>query len=88
LCTHRHSLDGLRELLPPEMCIVERVHCGLADVPGVPQRMMKPLSKLLGETELGLCDLAVIGHRTGGAEEAEPQRRERKWSLEIMDNGE
>jgi 4-amino-4-deoxy-L-arabinose transferase-like glycosyltransferase len=86
LCTHRHSLDGLKELLPPETCIVERVHCGLADVPAVPQRVMKPLSKLLGETELGLCDVAVIGHRSGGAEEAEPPRRERQWMPDIMDN--
>jgi 4-amino-4-deoxy-L-arabinose transferase-like glycosyltransferase len=86
LCTHRHSLDGLKELLPPEVCIVERVHCGLADVPGVPERVMKPLSKLLGETEQGLCDVAVIVPRIGGAEEAEPHRREPKWTLEIMDD--
>src|SRR5262249_17793509 len=30
LCTHRHSLRGLKELLPPEVCVVESVHLDLA----------------------------------------------------------
>jgi hypothetical protein len=71
LCTHRHSLHGLKELLPPEVCVVESVHVGLGDVPGVPHRFRKPLANLMGETALGLCDVAVIGPRTGDAEEAE-----------------
>jgi hypothetical protein len=75
----------LKQLLPPEMCVVESVHLGLADMPGVPESAMKPLAKMMGETALGLCDVAVIGSRTGGAEEAEPLGREPKWIPEIID---
>jgi hypothetical protein len=60
LCTHRHSLRGLRELLPPDVRIVEAVPFGLADLPGVPPRLMKLLVRLMGETALGLCDIAVV----------------------------
>jgi hypothetical protein len=60
LCTHRHSLAALDELLPPEMSIAESRHFGLADIPGVPRRWMKPLTKLMGETAMGLADVAVI----------------------------
>jgi hypothetical protein len=60
LCTHRHSLRGLRELLPPEVRIVDEVHFGLRDIPGVPRAVMKPLTLLMGETALGLCDVAVV----------------------------
>jgi 4-amino-4-deoxy-L-arabinose transferase-like glycosyltransferase len=60
LCTHRHSLQGLRQLLPPDVRVVEEVRFGLADIPGVPPRLMKVLVRLMGETALGLCDLAVV----------------------------
>jgi 4-amino-4-deoxy-L-arabinose transferase-like glycosyltransferase len=60
LCTHRHSLVGLKQLLPPEVRISHEVRMGLPDVPGVPAALMKPLRKLMGETALGLSDLAVI----------------------------
>jgi 4-amino-4-deoxy-L-arabinose transferase-like glycosyltransferase len=60
LCTHRHSLLGLHQLLPPDARIVEEVHYGLANIPGVPPRLMKVLVQLMGETALGLCDIAVI----------------------------
>jgi 4-amino-4-deoxy-L-arabinose transferase-like glycosyltransferase len=63
LCTHRHSLQGLHELLPPDVCIVEEVRLGLADLPGVPPRLMKQLARLMGETALGLCDIAVVEPR-------------------------
>jgi 4-amino-4-deoxy-L-arabinose transferase-like glycosyltransferase len=63
LCTHRHSLRGLRQLLPPEMAVTEAVHLGLRDLPGVPRVARKPLALLLGETALGLCDLAVVEPR-------------------------
>jgi hypothetical protein len=63
LCTHRHSLEGLRQLLPPEVHVVDSVRIGLTDIPGVPARWMKPLAKLLGETALGLCDIAVVERR-------------------------
>lgn len=60
LCTHRHSLQGLRQLLPPDVRIVEEVRFGLTDIPGVPPRLMKMLVQLMGETALGLCDIAVV----------------------------
>jgi 4-amino-4-deoxy-L-arabinose transferase-like glycosyltransferase len=60
LCTHRHSLEGLKQLLPPEVRVVKEVRMGLQDIPGVPKSLMKPLALLMGETALGLADLAVI----------------------------
>jgi hypothetical protein len=60
LCTHRHSLAGLHQLLPPDVRIVEEVHFGLEDIQGVPPRLMKMLVQLMGETALGLCDIAVV----------------------------
>jgi hypothetical protein len=60
LCTHRHSLRGLKQLLPPEIRITDEVHLGLKDIPGVPPALMKPLALLMGETALGLCDVAVV----------------------------
>jgi 4-amino-4-deoxy-L-arabinose transferase-like glycosyltransferase len=60
LCTHRHSLEGLKQLLPPEVRVTHERRMGLADIPGVPRWLMKPLAKLMGETALGLSDLAVV----------------------------
>jgi hypothetical protein len=60
LCTHRSSLCGLRQLLPPEVAVVESVSLGLRDIPGVPKSIMKPLNLMMGETALGLCDIAVV----------------------------
>jgi hypothetical protein len=60
LCTHRHSLVGLKQLLPPEVRITREVRMGLPDVPGVPPWLMRPLRRLMGETALGLSDLAVV----------------------------
>jgi hypothetical protein len=45
------------------MEIVHEVHFGLQEIPGVPRSMMKPLLGLMGETALGLCDVAVVEHR-------------------------
>ncbi len=60
LCTHRHSLKGLKELLPPEVRIVHEVRMGLTPIRGVPPRLMERLARLMGETALGLSDLAVV----------------------------
>src|SRR5262245_13813299 len=68
LCTHRHALDGLRELLPPEVRIVKTAHFGLGPIPGAPGALGGRLRRLLGDTALGLSDLAVVEY--GGAEEA------------------
>src|SRR5262249_31576663 len=35
LCTHRSSLEGLKQLLPPEVEVVEEVRLGLGDIRGV-----------------------------------------------------
>jgi hypothetical protein len=60
LFTHRHSLQGLRFALPAELRIVDVKHLGLGDLPGVPANIMSRLSWLMGETSLGLCDVAVV----------------------------
>jgi 4-amino-4-deoxy-L-arabinose transferase-like glycosyltransferase len=60
LCTHRHSRQQLHQLLPPEVRIVEEVHVGLEELPGVPASLRKGLAVLMGETALGLSDLAVV----------------------------
>jgi hypothetical protein len=67
LCTHRHSLQGLRQLLPPEVCLVDEVRLELTELPGVPRRLRRPLALLMGETALGLGDVAVVERRQWGA---------------------
>jgi hypothetical protein len=63
LCTHRHALRGLKQLLPPDTPVLESVHHGLGPIPGVPRGPMRVLAKLMGETALGLCDVAVVEPR-------------------------
>jgi 4-amino-4-deoxy-L-arabinose transferase-like glycosyltransferase len=60
LCTHRSSLAGLKEWLPPEVRIVEEKHFPLGQIPGLPEWLSKKVVKLAGETPFGLCDIAVI----------------------------
>ncbi len=60
LCTHRHSLEGLRQLLPPEVRIAETHHLGLPDVPFVPGSMQTQVRNLMGRTALGLSDVVVV----------------------------
>lgn len=60
LCTHRSSLAGLKQLLPPEVVITREVRLGLRDLSGVPPWLMKPLRKIMGETALGLGDICVV----------------------------
>jgi 4-amino-4-deoxy-L-arabinose transferase-like glycosyltransferase len=75
LCTRRHSLADLDELLPPEVGIVAAHHFGLSDIPGVPKRWMKPLAKLMGETALGLADIAIVERLPAGQHRPPPERR-------------
>jgi 4-amino-4-deoxy-L-arabinose transferase-like glycosyltransferase len=63
LCTHRHSLQGLRESLPPELRLVDETHFGLRNVSGLPDWLDRKLARMLGETALGLCDAAVVERR-------------------------
>ena len=65
LCTHRHSLQGLRQLLPPELRLVEETHLGMDGLRGVPDWLEKKLTHLAGETALGLCDIAIVEHIPG-----------------------
>jgi 4-amino-4-deoxy-L-arabinose transferase-like glycosyltransferase len=63
LCTHRHSLLGLRQALPPELRLRDGAHFGLAAIPGVPAWLMPKVARWAGETALGLCDVAVVERR-------------------------
>lgn len=63
LCTHRHSLRGLREALPPELKLVDETHFGLGQASGLPDWLDRKLAGWLGETALGLSDAAVVEHR-------------------------
>jgi 4-amino-4-deoxy-L-arabinose transferase-like glycosyltransferase len=68
LCTHRDSLHALHVLLPPDVRIVDTVHLGLPELPGVPEKSRKTLTHWMGETALGLSDVAVIEpERDGGS---------------------
>jgi 4-amino-4-deoxy-L-arabinose transferase-like glycosyltransferase len=60
LCTHRHSLNALKQALPPEIRLVEQAHFGLRHVAGLPDWLAETLNGWAGETAWGLCDLAVV----------------------------
>jgi 4-amino-4-deoxy-L-arabinose transferase-like glycosyltransferase len=57
LCTHRHTLKGLRAALPADLYVAREVHLGLSE--GLTDR----LRTSMGETALGLCDVVVIERR-------------------------
>jgi 4-amino-4-deoxy-L-arabinose transferase-like glycosyltransferase len=57
LCTHRHTLAGLRPVIPADLRVVREVHFGLSD--GLTERVRGAM----GETVLGLCDVVVIERR-------------------------
>jgi hypothetical protein len=54
LCTHRHTIQGLREALPKDLRIVREVNFDLQG------KFVERFKGWLGETALGLCDLVVI----------------------------
>lgn len=60
LCTHRHSLEGLKQLLPPFVKVSREIRCDIPHLPLVADEYQKSAKKLLGETALGLCDVAVL----------------------------
>ena len=64
LCTHRHALQGLKQLLPEELEVRQEYRVNLKEPSFLPKELGKKVPKLLGETALGLCDIAVIEHRT------------------------
>jgi 4-amino-4-deoxy-L-arabinose transferase-like glycosyltransferase len=63
LCTHRHSLYGLRQALPPELRVLDATHFGLAKISWLPDGLATKIVRLGGETPLGLCDVAVVEWR-------------------------
>ncbi|MCI0464274.1 MAG: glycosyltransferase family 39 protein [Gemmataceae bacterium] len=60
LLTHRHSLLGLSQALPPDLKVVESVRFNLTAPEWLPESMGPAAVRALGETALGLCDLAVV----------------------------
>lgn len=60
LCTHRHSLEGLRQLLPPELELKPIYDLELQAPPWIPNGLRSTAVKLAGETALGLCDVAEV----------------------------
>jgi hypothetical protein len=58
--THRHALEGLRHALTPDLRLVEEKHFGLRRVSFLPDALAQTLTWLMGETSLGLCDVAVV----------------------------
>jgi len=66
LLTHRHSLGSLRYALTPDLQVVEERHFGLSPIAGLPDRFAQKLTWVMGETSLGLCDLAVVERRPAG----------------------
>ncbi len=63
LCTHRHALQGLKQLLPAELVVQQEYRVNLKSPIFLPKDIARNIPKLLGETALGLCDVAVIEHR-------------------------
>lgn len=63
LCTHRHALQGLKQLLPDELEVMQEYRLNLKEPGFLPKELARKAPKLLGETALGLCDIAVIEHR-------------------------
>jgi 4-amino-4-deoxy-L-arabinose transferase-like glycosyltransferase len=63
LCTHRHSLQGIKQFLPPNLCITEERRLDLVAPGFVPAWLAHKLNSLAGETALGLADVAVVEHK-------------------------
>ncbi len=64
LLTHRHSLESVKFALPPELAVVESKRLNLGALPFVPAAWSKRITTLMGETALGLSDVAIIERRT------------------------
>jgi 4-amino-4-deoxy-L-arabinose transferase-like glycosyltransferase len=60
LFTHRHSLKGFCEALPPDLHVVEQSRQDLPTLAVLPERLSHKVNDWMGETELGLCDIAVV----------------------------
>jgi hypothetical protein len=74
LCTHRHSLAALDELLPPEVAVAQAAHFGLPDIAGVSKPWMHSIRRVLGETANGLCDVVIVERLPDGQRRPERGR--------------
>lgn len=60
LFTHRHSLAGLKSMLPPQLRLVDHTPMRLREIPGVAGWLVEHMQTWIGETPWGLCDVAVV----------------------------
>ena len=67
LLTHRHSLESVKFALPPELAVVESKRLNLGALPFAPAAWSKRITTFMGETALGLSDVAIIERRTAKA---------------------
>jgi hypothetical protein len=49
--------------LTPDLEIVDARHLGLSAIPGLPEKLTQQFTWFMGETSLGLCDIAVVQRR-------------------------
>ena len=63
LCTHRHSLEGLRQALTPDLKITKTLALDLKPIGWLPRVYQDRVTKWMGETCLGLADIAVVEKR-------------------------
>src|SRR5205823_4781752 len=85
LFTHRHSMQGFSYALPRELQLVPLKHLGLGDLPGVPSALMPKVTWMMGETALGLCDVAVVERRPGLAVSPRQDEHTRRQLLMSQD---
>jgi hypothetical protein len=64
LLTHRHSLEALKHALTPDLEVTASKRLALRHLSGLSDSLAQNISWLMGETSLGLCDVAVIEHRS------------------------
>jgi hypothetical protein len=62
LLTHRHSLDALKHALTPDLEITTSQRLALRRLSGLSDSLAQNISWLMGETSLGLCDIAMVEH--------------------------
>lgn len=67
LLTHRHSLQALQYALPADLQVVDSRRLGLNGLGGLSDAWAQRLNFLMGETSLGLADIAVIEKRPGSS---------------------
>jgi hypothetical protein len=86
LCTHRHALQGLKQLLPDFLTVTHEYRCSLEAPNFLDHSQAKKFIKAMGETSLGLCDIAVVEHRSQETiRQASYQTQPKKLPLNLED---